>query len=110
MTEAKISAGICGFQSTVCVRTEGSSCTVTIRSDCAAVQQLAAELRQVDPLDELCRRGQTPQTWQLAARHGLHAACPLPVGILKAVEVEAGLALPANVLIEVSAPKSPESS
>jgi hypothetical protein len=110
MARARIIAGICGFESTVSVRNEGSSCGVTIESDCPAVQRLAAELKEVDPLREVCRRGDTPQTWQLAARHGLHAACPVPVGIFKAIEVEAGLALPANVLIEVSAAKSPEIS
>jgi hypothetical protein len=103
MARARIVAGICGFQSAVSVRNEGSSCTVTIESDCPAVERLAAELKEVDPLREVSRRGETPQTWQLAARHGLHASCPVPVGILKAVEVEAGLALAANVLIELSA-------
>ncbi len=31
-----------------------------------------------------------------------HAACPVPVGIIKAVEVEAGLALPEDAHIKVS--------
>jgi hypothetical protein len=31
-----------------------------------------------------------------------HSACPVPVGIIKAVEVEAGLALPADVSIKIS--------
>jgi hypothetical protein len=39
--------------------------------------------------------------WELATKYCPHAACPVPVGILKAVEVEAGLALAANVSIEV---------
>jgi len=103
MASARIIAGICGFESTVSVRGDGSSCKVTIESNCPAVQRLAGELKEVEPLGELCRSRDTPQTWQLAARHGLHAACPVPIGILKAIEVEAGLAIPANVLIEVSA-------
>ena len=31
-------------------------------------------------------------------------ACPVPVGILKAIEVEAGLALPADVTIKLARP------
>lgn len=50
---------------------------------------------------EVSHRGSPPVVWELAAKHCPHAACPVPVGILKAVEVEAGLALPADVSIEI---------
>jgi hypothetical protein len=38
----------------------------------------------------------------MGAKHCTHAACPVPVGIIKAVEVETGLALPADVSIKLS--------
>ncbi len=100
-TKARISAGICGFATTVTARGDMSSCAISLDSDCPAVQQLAAELSQVDPVREVSRRGVPPVIWELAAKHCPHAACPVPVGILKAVEVEAGLALPADVSIEI---------
>ncbi|HIE26142.1 TPA: hypothetical protein EYP66_02520 [Candidatus Poribacteria bacterium] len=50
-------------------------------------------------------RGDAPFTLQLAAKHRLHTACPVPVGIIKAVEVEAGLALPADATIKLSKPE-----
>jgi len=100
-TKARISAGICGFATTVTVRGDMSSCAVSLDSDCPAVRQLAAELSQLDPMREVSHRGSPPLVWELAAKHCPHAACPVPVGILKAVEVEAGLALPANVSIEI---------
>jgi hypothetical protein len=31
-----------------------------------------------------------------------HAACPVPVAIVKAIEIEAGLALPTDVTIKLS--------
>jgi hypothetical protein len=34
-----------------------------------------------------------------AAESGLHVSCPIPVSILKAIEVEAELALPTDVII-----------
>jgi hypothetical protein len=34
-----------------------------------------------------------------AAKTLLHPACPVPVGIIKAIEMEAGLALPRDVEI-----------
>ena len=57
---------------------------------------------EVDPLAKLSSQDDPPRIWQLAAKHRLHAACPVPVGILKAIEVEAGLALPADVSIALS--------
>ena len=34
-------------------------------------------------------------------QHCPHAACPVPVGIIKAIEVEAKLAVPADVSIKL---------
>jgi hypothetical protein len=36
-----------------------------------------------------------------AIKYGKHAAGPVAVGIIKAVEVEAGLALPTDVMIRI---------
>jgi len=101
-TKACISAGVCGLQTTVIARAQGLRCTLAIESGCRLVQGLAEELVEVDPLSEVFLQDDPPRTWQLAAKHRLHAACPVPVGILKAVEVEAGLALPADVSIALS--------
>jgi hypothetical protein len=81
---------------------EGAGCALKIDSDCPAVQRLAEKLISVDPFREISFRGQPPQTMELAAQICSHAACPVPVGIIKTVEVEAGLALPADVSIKVS--------
>jgi hypothetical protein len=63
---------------------------------------LAEELTQVDPFKEISFRGEGPLTLRLAAKHCRHAACPVPIGIIKAVEIEAGLAVPADVTIKLS--------
>ncbi len=102
MTKAEIFSGICGFTTIVEAHTDGSSNTLSIMSDCEAVQRLAAEITHVDPFREISFRGEPPLILQLAAQHCAHAACPVPVGIIKAVEVEAGLALPADVKIQLS--------
>ncbi len=83
------------------VQMQGSRCTIVIESDCRFVQSLAEDLVEVDPLREVFLQDDSPRIWQVAAKHQLHAACPVPVGILKAVEVEAGLALPAEVWIAI---------
>jgi hypothetical protein len=102
MAQAEISAGICGFVTIVEARMEGEKCALRITSGCKAIQRLAAELHEVDPLQEFTLRGAGPDTLRLAAQYCAHAACPVPVGIIKAIEVAAGLALPADVTIKLT--------
>jgi hypothetical protein len=102
LARAEIFSGICGFTTTVETEMEGSHCGLSIESECKAVQRLAEELTQVDPFREITFKGKGPLTLEFAAKHCNHAACPVPVGIIKAVEVEAGLALPADITIKLS--------
>ena len=102
MARAEIHSGICGFTTVVEATMNGNVCNLVIRSDCEAIQKLAQDLTQVNPLQEISFRQAAPQTIQLGMLHCPHAACPVPVGIIKAIEVEAKLALPANVTIKLS--------
>ena len=103
MARADIFSGICGFVTTVeAVMDNYHRVLLTIESECEAIQRLAAELTQVEPFQEVTFSDAGPLTLQLAARHRPHAACPVSVGIIKVVEVAAGLALPADVTIKLS--------
>jgi hypothetical protein len=103
MSTTTIHAGICGFTTTVRAEAEGFACTLSIETDCPNIDRLRAELQKVDALRELSWKGQQPLVYELAARHLPHAACPVPSGVIKAVEVACNLALPADARIEVSA-------
>ncbi len=102
MAKAEIQAGICGFKTTVETKMDGDMCAVIISSECQAIQRLAANMGQLDPYREFTFRGDGPETFDLAAKYCSHAACPVPVGIVKAIEIEAGLALPQDVTITLS--------
>jgi len=102
MSKAEIQSGICGHVSTVEAKMDGKICKVSITSTCKAIQQLAQELTEVNPMMEISCKRATPQTLQMGLKHCYHAACPVPVGIIKAIEVEAKLALPKDVIIKVS--------
>ena len=102
MAKAEICPGICGFKATVETHMDGDECTVKVATECEAIQRLAEDLKQVDPFREISFRGEGPLTLQLAAKYCKHAACPVPAGIIKAIEVEAGLALPSDVSIKLS--------
>src|ERR1700690_3948309 len=107
MASAEIQPGNCGFTTTVVARREGNMCKLTITSDCAAIQKMAQELTEVNPYQEISFRRNTPLILQMGAKYCTHAACPVPVGIIRAVEVEMGLALPIDMTIKLT--KTPQS-
>ena len=102
MATAEISSGVCGFSATVWTQMEGRKVKLSIESECQAIQNLAAELTEVDPFQEITFRGSGPRSLEMGAKHCYHTACPVPVGIIKAVEIEAGLALPKDAVIKLS--------
>lgn len=105
MAKAEIHSGICGFCTTVEASADGDNPRLVhlkITSECKAVQRLAAQLTEVDPFQEFTFRGAGPRTLQCGAENLSHAGCPVPSGIIKAIEVAAGLALPADVSIKLT--------
>jgi len=103
VAKAEIFSGICGFSTTVETSMDGKMCCkVNIVSNCKSVQSLAQELTEVNPYKEISTRPSIPFTLQMGAKHCPHSACPVAVGIVKAIEVEAKLALPADVSIKIS--------
>ena len=102
MAKVEIDSGICGFQTTVVTSMDGRTCKLSIESGCDAIQRLADEMPEVDPFQEISFRGEGPRTLAMGVKHCYHPACPVPAGIIKAVEVEAGLALPKDAVIKVS--------
>jgi hypothetical protein len=103
MAKAEINAGACGFITTVETTMEGKmTCNVHIESECAAMQRLAGVLTQVQPFDEISFRKKMPTILELGTKYCTHPACPVPVGVIKAVEVAAHLALPKDATIHLS--------
>jgi hypothetical protein len=103
MSKTIIEPGVCGITTTVEVTTAGKrNCSININSDCPNIQKLASVLTEVDPFKEISFRGEGPTVLKLGAQYCSHPACPIPVGIIKAIEVEAGLALPRDVTIQIN--------
>ena len=106
MAKANIFSGRCGFstivEATKVETDEGDRVRLNIQSECKSCQRLAAVLTEVDPYREITYRGEGPLTLQLAAKTLPHPACPVPSGIIKAIEVASGLALPANATITLT--------
>jgi len=102
MAKAEVMAGNCGFTTQIEATMNGSSCELHITSECKAIKRMAEELTQVDPYQEITFKRSVPIIHQAGVKHCSHAACPVPVSIIKAVEIEAGLALPTDVTIKLT--------
>ena len=102
MAKAEIFAGGCGFNTTVVAQQNDAGVHLQIVSECTAIQKLARELTEVSPFQEISTRRGMPKSLEMGHKYCTHAACPVPVGIIKAVEIAAGLALPTDVEIKLT--------
>ncbi len=99
MTKAEINPGICGFLTTVtAVSEDEQEVSITVESGCEAVRNMMQELgNEFDVIEECLVRPGEGTFFEYAKTHfPVHAACPVIAGILKCMEVECRLALPAS--------------
>lgn len=103
MAQVKVHPGICGFPAHITATAdEDLQVDVQIHSDCPAIQAMEVDLKGLDAYAEVLSGWGTSTVNKSAAQHCHHAACPVPAGILKAIEVAAQLALPQDVVMQVT--------
>ncbi|MHB1407590.1 MAG: DUF6951 family protein [Desulfitobacteriaceae bacterium] len=103
MARGMINCEICGHKIEVeadCP--DGQDVKLKISSDCPHYQKIAAELQEVDAFKELFQPLHLGQVYQAFAKYSPHPSCPGLSGMLKTVEVAAGLALAQTAVIEVT--------
>lgn len=103
MTKVKIHPGICGLDTLVEAESEdGLEVKVKIRSGCKTIKEMTKEIGDTWDAYEVClgKPGTGPIYDYAREKLPGHASCPAIAGIIKCVEVECNLALPAPVSIE----------
>jgi hypothetical protein len=99
MAKVRIDAGACGIETLVEVERAGEKrYSLKVGSACEMVERLARELPELDMLDVFKKVLDNP-VYRSASLCLRHVSCPVPCGILKALEAEAGLAVPRAVSI-----------
>lgn len=102
MATVTVEAGICGFTTKIQARNLGKyQVGLEIETTCKHIEKMAKELTMVNALEEVSAR-KDGQIRTVFRQYGAHGACPVPAGMIKAVEVAAGLALPRDAIIKVS--------
>lgn len=100
MAKARIEAGNCGYYAEVTAeKTEDFKVAIQIETDCPHIQKIADNLTEVNALNEISYKRGDREILAKGAEYCAHASCPVPVGIIKTVEVAAGLALPQTASI-----------
>ena len=105
--KVEVDAGICGFRTTATVVSEdGQNVTFEIATDCEKLRGMAKLLKEREPVDAYQEISTAAESAVLgaarAALKGCCAACAAPVGIFKAMQVAAGLALPKDIGIRLA--------
>ena len=102
-----VMSGICGMITEIRATSQVSSGMVNldINTRCESIKALAGELKVVNPEEEMSFDGDGPKTLRMAAKHCKHTACPVPSGIIKAIEVASGKALPKDARITIAREK-----
>jgi hypothetical protein len=103
MTHVSVEAGICGFTSTIEVsKLSAKRVGVDITSECEMVTKLGEQLHDVEWRNVL-KLPENPLLCKCSHRYIHHVACPVPIAILKAIEVEVGIALAKDIAIHFDA-------
>ncbi|MDP4125735.1 MAG: hypothetical protein Q8912_02140 [Bacillota bacterium] len=103
MATGVIHSGICGFTINVkAVSDNDHNVKLEINSDCPNYQKIAKELTEVNAYKEIFAKLHTGRVYEVFAKYSPHVSCPGLSGILKTVEVAAGLALSQNVSMSIT--------
>jgi hypothetical protein len=96
-----VRAGVCEKETTIAAqRSDMTHVRLTFDTTCEHVQKLAEQLTELDVASEMSIPRNESRTCRLATEYLCRNSCIVPAAILKAVEVEMGLFLPAESRIE----------
>lgn len=102
MTKVTVMPGPCKFTTEISARLSGfSEIHLEINSQCPHLEKLKTELTQTDAFNELGMGRKPGVVKATVEKYAKHVSCPVYIGILKAIEVEANLALSIEPQIKI---------
>lgn len=98
-----VEAGVCRMKTviTATANPDTGSVDLDIQSDCANVLKMSWTLKSVCPYTEVEAAMNETETYKCASEAIPHAACPVPCGVIKAIEVAGGLGLKREVIMKI---------
>jgi len=103
MATGIIHVGVCGFTIKVkAVSDDDQKIKLEITSDCPNYQKIAKELIELDAYKEIFNKLHMGRVYEVFAKYSPHPSCAGVSGILKTIEVAAGLALQQTATISIT--------
>lgn len=102
MSKVTVDAGACKFKAVIHAHKTGQwTMTVRVSSGCEMLTRMNPELAEINWQRGVFGKIQNSAIYAVSSQHIRHTACPVPAAILKAMEVEAELALPVDVSMRI---------
>lgn len=103
MAKSKINAGVCGFITEVEAESDDlQTVIIKIQTQCPSLKPLENNSFEVDGFVECFGKIGEGEVYSQCRKYCKHAACTVPAGIIKAIEVACELALPRDLDIKLS--------
>lgn len=100
-----VDAGVCKMKTLITAKeNEMGLVEIGIRSDCPNILKMSWRLEPLSPYSEVEADFSKSEIYRLAEGNVPHTACPVPAGIIKAIEVAGGLGLKRDASIHFLAP------
>ena len=101
MTKVVVKSGICGFSTTITasIEDDGKNIAIILDTKCEMVEKMSDDMTSLNKMSVFTGFLSNP-VYKSAAKCLKHTACPVPSGIIKAMEAEAGFCLHKDVSIE----------
>jgi hypothetical protein len=98
-----VDAGVCKMRTIITAKANPDTgmVDVDIQSDCPNLLKLSWSFKSVCPYTEVEAPMKETEVYKAASEVIPHAACPVPCGMIKAIEVAGGLGLKRDVTIKV---------
>ena len=100
MTKVIVHPGICGFDAYIEVKASERTLKLQIESECNNVKNLAGGLTEISKEDWMNTKDYANKIFKFVSGDIRHLSCPIPCAIMKAIEVELGMALKKDVEIK----------
>lgn len=106
MVKVEVDPGACGLPTVIKVAQNGPmTVQIELQSECQHIDNMAKELNEIDAYHECFKSSDNSKILEVCAKHCQHFSCPVPISIIKAVEVVLGLNTAKNVTITFSEEK-----
>jgi len=102
MVKVEVDSGACGFISNVSVTpVNDQTVSIDFTTACPNLKPLEAELKAANGFKECFAKVGDSGIYEVFRKYCKHPACPVPLAVIKGIEVASGLALPRNVGINI---------